>query len=415
MKILLLAPYSPVPPVYGGALRIYHVLKELAKNNEVTFLFFGTGRDLIKIEKYFGDLIKEIHLVKPTWACNYRRLAQLYALFSRNSFFSLFSKSKAMQSKIDELLSENNYDIIQCEFPIMGCYEFKTDTPRILDEHNIEYDNFRRIWKKTGSPLHKLHYYFEYKKTKREELKVIGSMQAVFTVSERDKNILEQQVPGIPKSILPNGVEGSYFKAGEGETESYTMVFTGMMGYVPNYDGIIYFLDNIFPLILKEIPNAKIYIVGNNPPRVLQSRATSNIIVTGFVDDVRPFIRRSELYVVPLRMGGGTRLKVLEALSMKKVVISTSIGCEGIAVTDKKNVLIADDPVEFANRAVNVLKNPGKYNEIRLNGYDLVRSKYDWGSIVSTMEEQYKKVKNESQVVNEINEGITEVLENVAG
>ncbi len=414
MKILLLAPYSPVPPTYGGALRIYHLLKGLVKNNEVTFLTFGSEDDLVKLENDFGRQIKEIHLVKPTWACSFRRFAQLYALFTPYSFHSLFAKSGEMQNKIDELVANNHYDLIQIEFPIMGSFSFKTDTIKILDEHNVEYDNFKRIWKNVSSSLRKMHYFREYKKTYEEEISVCKKVDAIFTVSERDRDILNKAVPGVSKFLVPNGVDTSYFKLSDEMTEPYSMVFTGMMGYVPNYDGIIYFLDNIFPRIVKEIPQAKIYIVGNRPPKDLQKRASENIIVTGYVDDVRPYIRRSCLYVVPLRMGGGTRLKVLEALSMGKPVVTTSIGCEGINVTDKENVLIADDPFDFAAQAVDVLKNPGSYNEMSFNGHSLIKSDYDWSVIVSSMEEAYKKIHTGKNGFNRNNLTLTELIQNAA-
>ena len=411
MKILLISPYSPLPPAYGGALRIYNLLKGLSKNNEITFLTFGYQEDLVKLESHFGNRIKEIHLVQKTWACRYRRLAQFYAFFKVDSFHSLFTRSDKMQNKIDELLAKNKYDIVQVEFPIMGRFSFKTDAVKILDEHNIEFDNFKRIWQNITSPLRKLHYNREYKKTYREEINVCRKMDAVFTVSERDSNILNHEVPGMQKFIIPNGVDTSYFRPSDETAEPFTMVFTGMMGYVPNNDGMFYFLDKIFPKILNEIPEAKIYIVGNRPPKELQKRAAENIIVTGYVDDVRPYIRRAGLYVVPLRMGGGTRLKVLEALSMGKAVVTTSIGCEGINVIDKKHVLIADQADDFALCAVNVLRNTHSYKVMCNNGYSLIKSAYDWQAIVSSIEETYKKILVEKYGTKN-NLMLTELIEN---
>jgi polysaccharide biosynthesis protein PslH len=163
------------------------------------------------------------------------------------------------------------------------------------------------------------------------------------------------------------------------------------MKYVPNYDGILYFLDEIFPFILKKIPDAKIYIVGNGPPVALQRRASENIIVTGFVEDVRPYVWRSKAYVVPLRMGGGTRLKVVEAMAMRKPIVTTSIGCEGIEVKSGEHVFIADQPEEFARSVIAILNDSVSHLPVADRGYQLARSRYDWKSIGGLMEAVLQK------------------------
>lgn len=392
MKILHLSPYCPVPPNFGGALRIYHLLKGISKNNEVTFVTFGKDSEKKLLTDHFKSQVKAFHVVNPPWTWSYRRIAQFYALWTSGSFFSLFSKSMEMQKKIDDILETEDFDIVQMEFPIMGNFELKTDAVKVLDEHNIEYDNMYRMWRYQQNSLRRIHYYLEYKKSYEEELATCRKMDSIFVVSERDKMILNKDVPDIPKFLMPNGVDTSYFKPMYEDIEPYSMVFTGMMGYFPNYDGMLYFLDEIFPLILEKIPQAKIYIVGNSPPKSLQDRSADNVIVTGFVDDVRPYVWSSSIYVVPLRMGGGTRLKVLEALSMKKPVITTSIGCEGINVVDGDSVLIEDNPENFALRAVELLNDFAMRKILSSNGYDLIRSTYDWEIITETMDETYQKI-----------------------
>ena len=386
MKILHLSPYVPVPPDFGGALRIYHLLKGLTKNHEVTFLTFGYDNQKDLLEEQFGSLLNEMHVIQPTWAWNYRRLAQFYSLFSPNSFFSLFSKSEEMQRLINKIVMKENFDVIQMEFPIMGIFDFDCDAIKILDEHNVEYDNFYGMWKHAQTPIRKLHYLSEYKKSYKEEIANCKKMDAIFVVSARDKQILDNEVPDIPKYLVPNGVDTTYFKSCEEKPESYSLVFTGMMAYVPNYDGMHYFLDEIFPLVLKKIPEAKIYIVGNRPPKDLEQRATDNVIITGYVNDVRPYVRRSSLYVVPLRMGGGTRLKVLEALAMKKPVVTTSIGCEGIEVSDNESVIIRDDPKEFAESIIEVLKDRALQKSLGDKGFEIINSIYDWSVISKNLE-----------------------------
>jgi len=170
------------------------------------------------------------------------------------------------------------------------------------------------------------------------------------------------------------------------------MVFVGLMKYVPNYDGITWFLDEIFPKILERVPDATITIVGKNPPQSISGRANENIIVTGFVEDTRPYIEKSSVYVVPLRVGGETRLKILEAMAMKKPIVITSIGCEGIDVINGQSLLIADNPNEFAEKVMQLFSSPKKVVDLTTNGYELVNNRYSWESIGHQMDKAYREL-----------------------
>jgi glycosyltransferase involved in cell wall biosynthesis len=164
------------------------------------------------------------------------------------------------------------------------------------------------------------------------------------------------------------------------------------MGYVPNNDGILYFLDEIFPLIQRKIPEAKVYIVGNLPTKKLLKRASDRVVITGYVQDVRRYVSRASVYVVPLRMGGGTRLKVVEAMAMKKPIVTTSIGCEGIRVANGESALIADEPRLFAEEVVELLRNASLRRRLVQNGYELMRSHYEWSVIGRQMEQIYQSI-----------------------
>lgn len=392
MKILHVLPYSPIPPTFGGAIRIYHMLTNLARHHEVTVLTFGSAEDYTNLSECFNSHLKAVHTIPNPWTRKHRRLAQFYALWTDHSFFHLLGSSKEMQREIDQLLSENEYDIVQSEFPSMGSYRFNTDAIKILDAHNVEYDIFRRMWRTTPLSVRKLFYHREYKTNLREEIDVCLKQHAIFVTSARDKAVLDGEVPNVPKFVVPNGVDTSYFKLSAHCSEPSSLVFTGMMAYLPNYDGMLYFLDEIFPLVQKQVPEAKIYIVGNRPPKALLKRASDKVTITGFVDDVRPFVSRATVYVVPLRMGGGTRLKVLEAMAMKKPIVTTSIGCEGIDVTHGESVLIEDDPEGFARALVELLRNANLRRRLIQNSYDLVTSRYEWSVIGQRVEELYRSV-----------------------
>lgn len=389
MKILHLMPYCPVPPTFGGALRIYHLLKNLAEYHEVTVATYGTEHDRKAMIESFGGKLRAIHMIPSQWTTHYRRIGQLYALCTNHSFFHLLVNRTEMQRLIDRVLAEEEFDIVQTEFPMMGAFRLDTDAVRVLDAHNVEYENFRRMWLHTRSPLRKAHYYREYKKLYDEEIAACKKQDAMFVTSQQDREIFDTVVPSIPKFIIPNGVDTSYFHPFNAPPEEHSLVFTGMMAYTPNYDGMVHFLDAIFPLILKQVPDAKIYIVGSRPPRELLRRVSSNVIVTGYVEDVRLFVARSSVYVVPLRMGSGTRLKVLEAMAMKKPIVTTSIGCEGIDVVHGENVFIEDEPTLFAKRVVQLFRDASLRQRLVERGYEFVRSQYEWSLITQTIEQVY--------------------------
>lgn len=394
MKILNIMPYVPIPPNFGGALRMYHLLKHMAKYHEVTVLAFGKAEYKHSFQKEFNGQLKAVYFVDRPFARKYRRLTQFYSLWTSQSFFHMSADSNKMQTIINHLLDKNTYDIIHTEFAHMGLYDFQTDALKILDTHNIEYEIFQRMSQTVKSPMRRLHYQHEYKYFMIEEIEAYKKQSAIFTTSQRDKDIITNHVPEIPKFVVPNGVDTSYFSTTDEPVEPYSIVFTGMMGYLPNSDGILYFLDEIFPLVLKKISTAKIYIVGQLPPKELLARASDNIVVTGFVPDVRPYISRSAVYVVPLRMGSGTRLKIFEAFAMKKPIVTTSIGCEGIEVKHGESVLIADDPYTFAEQVIQLMNDKKFQRNLIHSGYELVRSRYDWKEIGLQMEDYYKIMLN---------------------
>lgn len=390
MNVLHLMPYSPIPPHFGGALRVYHLLQGLVRSHEVTVVSYGTPEDARRLTDEFGGRLKDVYMLPRPWPARHRRIGQFRALWTSHSFFSDLLRSDAMQRTISTLLDRSEFDVVQSEFYMMGLFRLNTAAVTILDSHNVEYDNFRRMWLNARSPLRRLHYYLEYQRVFAEEIEVSRKHDAILITSARDRAILDEHVPQVPKFVIPNGVDTAYFQPSPDTPEPYSLVFTGMMAYVPNYDGMLYFLDEIFPLIQKVVPEAKVYIVGKRPPKELIRRASDRVIVTGYVDDVRPFIRRASVYVVPLRMGSGTRLKVLEAMAMKKPIVTTTIGCEGIDVVHGESALIADDPQAFAHAVIELLHRADLRQTLTRNGYDLVRSAYEWSIIGEQVETVYQ-------------------------
>ena len=389
MSVLMAMPFSPVPPDFGGALRVYHLLRQVARRHHVTVLTYGTPQDAGRLRSEFD--LPQVRVVAPTWKAASRRVGQAFSTFTRHSFFQQSVTGPAFQAELDTLLKEQKFDVVQTEFSHLGPFSLKTRALKVLDTHNVEYDNFRRMYDSSPWGIRKLHYGLEFQKMKADELAWARLQDVVLTTSDRDKALFAKDLSN-PIYVVPNGMDGEYFAPRPDVVpEEHALVFTGMMGYVPNHDGITWFLDEVLPLIQRRVPKVKLYVVGKSPPEQITRRASDSVVVTGTVPDVRPFVWRSSVYVVPLRMGGGTRLKVAEALAMKKPMVSTRIGCEGIDLKDGESALMADTPQDFADAVVRLLGDGALRKLLAENGHAVARQKYDWNVIGQTLEAVYAR------------------------
>lgn len=394
MKILNVIPYSPVPAVFGGALRVYHLLRWMTQHHDVFVLAYGDPGDPERIEKELGHPASRTEMVPiPRWIEDrWKRFGQLYALLRNTSFTEIASRNRGMQRALDRCLARETFDIIQIAYPVMGYFTFNSDAVRILDASNVEYDIHRRVAERTQSPVRKWWSTYEYRKLYPQEVAICREQDAILVTSERDRELMDRETPDVPKFIIANGVDTTYFDLPEETAPSNTLVFTGAMNYFPNADGITYFITEILPLIRRTIPDVTLYVVGTSPPESVARLASANVVVTGRVEDVRPYVRKAGVYVVPLRMGGGTRLKVLEALAMRRPIVTTSLGCEGIDVADGDSVLIADEPQSFADATIRLLRDAALRRTLVRRGHDLVRSRYDWSVIGVHLEEAYRQI-----------------------
>ena len=393
MKILHVIPYIPAPPNFGGALRIWHLLKHFSAYHDVTVAGYCELGNLEYFKKSFPSLEGKMHLLNRKKA-HYHRLVQFTTLFTPHSYWYNWAQSDEFQNLLNRILAGGDFDFVVFEFSAMGHFSLQTNAVRIVDAHNVEFENFRRMSQLSWSPVRKVFYKREFEKSRKEEIEIFRKQNAIFSTSEVDAGIIKKHAPEIPNFVIPNGVETAYFQPFGSMIEPYSMVFTGSMSYVPNHDGMYWFLEEVFPKIKKRIPEAVIYIVGNNPPPMLKKLQSESVIITGFVDDVRPFIDKAQVYVVPLRMGSGTRLKILEALSMKKPIVSTSIGSEGIEVENESHLLIRDDTDAFAEAVIQLMNDVVTCNRLVSNGYDLVMQKYDWNIIGHSVDEALKSLKS---------------------
>jgi sugar transferase (PEP-CTERM/EpsH1 system associated) len=270
-------------------------------------------------------------------------------------------RSEAMQRRVDELVDRRDLDLIHCETVHMMQYVNRPSPIRVvLDQHNVQSALLDRVVKSRTSPLLRYVYRVQQRRMAAFERAACTRCDRVVTVSQADRERLLALAPDASISVVMNGVDTSYFTPTPAKLKSPTLVFTGSMDWLPNEEGIIRFMEEILPLVRRAVPDVSLYIVGRNPGRrLLRSAAReTGVVVTGTVPDVRAWLASASALVVPLWIGGGTRLKILEAMAMGRAVVSTTIGAEGLDLDTEREIFIANDAITFARRVVELLEHP---------------------------------------------------------
>jgi len=398
MKILFVTPFLPSPPRFGGQRRLDGLMRCLAKKHEVDILAFNRtdewetlSRDTTRTYCRVVETIPNLDLTDN----REKRTAQLRSLLSTHSFeHRLAARRNDFQRALDDFLRRTDYDVVQLEFMWMSAfrYGFGGSKPPItvLDEHNVEYDILKRTAGGSGSKVRLFYNSLNWRKLAREERAAWQRFDGVTLTSRRDEELVARDCPRVRTAVVPNGVDVDEFSASIGTGESDVLLFFGAINYYPNQEAVTHFIDHVFPLIKQRRPQVKFRILGPGAPESVLARQGNGVEVLGMVDDVAPHIERASAVVVPLRLGGGTRLKIVEAMAKGKPVISTRLGAEGIDVTHDENVLLADEPQDFAEQVERVLQSPELAARIARGGRKLVEDRYSWRSITEGLEKFYE-------------------------
>jgi sugar transferase (PEP-CTERM/EpsH1 system associated) len=302
-----------------------------------------------------------------------------------------------LAQKVHELTSQDSYDIIQIEFPFLAPYlqavHPRSRAKRVLSMHNIESIRFGRELKCPSSKGRWLVLQWDRLFFESWEKRAIEQFDGITAVSDVEKEWIQQHAPAARVELVPNGVDTKYFYPTSTWKASPSLVFTGLMDHPPNVDAVIWFCDEILPALRRKLPHIRFKIVGIRPhPKVLELGKREGVEVTGEVADIRPYLAGSLALVVPLRSGGGTRLKILQAMAMERPVISTTLGAEGLEVTPEVNILIADTPDEFVNHILPLLASPGAAKRLGKAGRQLAVEKYDWPLCLRGLESLYDRL-----------------------
>jgi len=388
MRIVFLSQRFLLPMDTGGKIRSGKILEQIAQKHHVTLI---SNVEFPRDEAYLNQ-IKNIctTFIGVPW-----KEVQKYSVkFWLRLFFQMFSIypvnalndfSRSLRQAVERESNSGVYDIAICDF-VQSSLLFKgiTGIPTILFQHNVESVIAERHLKRAENFFAKLFWWLQWKKMFLLEKKACRSFDTVISVSENDSETFRILYGLSNVEAIPTGVDTVYYyPLRDSATEKLNLVFCGSMDWLPNEDAMVYFIKQIMPRISKKIGGATLTIVGRNPSSTLQTLAEkqSNIILTGWVEDIRPYIWQAALVVVPIRIGGGTRMKIYEAMAMGKTVISTSVGAEGLPIKNGKNIIIEDDPTIFADKIVYLLRHQREWEMIGFAASAFVRKHFSWQKI----------------------------------
>lgn len=332
MRVLWLKTELLHPVDKGGKIRTYHMLKEMKREHHITYLTLDDGASGPEARRlaheYCHELVTVPHRTRAKFSAGF--YAELAAnLISPLPYFMKKYESAEMRRQTIELARGGNYDVLVCDFLVPDInVPAKLDCPAVLFQHNVEAMIWKRHYEVQTHPLKKAYLFDQWRKTRAYERRACRRYDYVVAVSHEDAEVMRREYDLAHVDDVPTGVDTEYFRhTGTEAKEPFNMVFTGSMDWLPNEDAIRYFTEQILPRIKASVPQATLTVVGRNPyPSLLElSRRDASVIVTGRVDDVRPYMERAAAYVIPLRIGGGTRLKVYEAMAMEKPIVSTTV------------------------------------------------------------------------------------------
>ena len=390
MKLLWVKAGGLLPPDTGGKIRSFQILKQLARTHEITlFTFYPEHAN--DLHPQGADIFAKI-IVVPLPLPPHRSLAE-YARYGRMLMAGrAFTIDKYFYPEVRRryaaLRESAAFDLIVCDFIFPApLIDWQTPPPKILFTHNVEAQVWQRYAKVAPNPFVKLACWLESRALNRVERHYVPLADYVLTVSENDRACFAEYVDPNRIAVIPTGVDTEYFQPMPGAEQPNTTVFTGSMDWMPNEDGVVYFAEKILPLVRSEIPETLFWAVGRRPPRRLEALASGNVVVTGAVEDIRAYLGKAAVCVVPLRSGSGTRIKIFEAMAMGKAVVSTSLGAEGLPVRHGENIVLADDPVEFARQVVDLLRDPQRREQLGKAARQLVVQHYSWSTAAASFDQ----------------------------
>ena len=391
MRIVWLKTELLHPVDKGGKIRSYNMLKELKRSCHITYLTLDDGtaeanaRELAT--EYCHELVTIPHRVREKFTPGFY-VDLVVNLTSDLPYAIKKYESSAMRDEIAKRVAQSRFDVLVCDFlaPAVNVPR-GVACPSVLFQHNVEAMIWKRHYEVQTNAAKKSYLFRQWQKMRAFEAKACPEFDCVIAVSREDRELMEEEYGLKDVYDVPTGVDTEFFRPNrQRERRPENLVFTGSMDWLPNEDAIRYFTEQILPRVRQSVPNVTLTVVGRNPyPGLLElSKRDPAVIVTGRVDDVRPFMDEAAVYIVPLRIGGGTRLKIYEAMAMEKPIVSTSIGAEGLPVENGKEIVLADTPETFADAVVQLIQEPRLAEEIGQRAAAKVRQNFGWDKVAES-------------------------------
>lgn len=402
-RLLFLAHTLPYPLSNGVSLRTYNVLRLLSRRFEVTALCFYR-RSTHPTEKQISASLAALREFAEVRAFpidqEYSRPRfirdHLASLLGRAPYTTSAHESEPFREALAEALRTGGFDMVHVDsLDLAGYLPMVESLPVVCVHHNVESELLRRRASTERNPIVRAYCAVQARFLRAEERKWGQRVALNVMVSEEDRRLFEELVQGARTAVVPNGVDTEMLRPAVGRDDG--LVFVGGYGWYPNRDALEYFAAQILPLIREKIPEISVRWVGWAPEEIQERyRDAFGIDLTGYVDDMRPIVQNAACFIVPLRVGGGTRLKILDAWALGKAVVSTAVGCEGLGASDGRQILVRDDPRAFAEAVCDVVTDPRLREGLGRQARDWAEKCFDWERIGERMFETYETAADQS-------------------
>jgi polysaccharide biosynthesis protein PslH len=397
LRVLFITEFLPWPLTSGGRIRTFHILQQLALRHHVTLITQKAAQDS-EGEERLRSMVSQLYAVdlKPRSSIK-KTLGVAASVVVNEPYVGAYGHyRKPLARMIKKIAQQQRFDIVHLDHLDAAVYlpDCAPNSAVYLDQHNHETSLLKSTRDNTSKFFLCWYLSSQLPKLARFEKKILNSVDGIGVVSTEDGRIMSAVAPHAAVEIIPNGVDLAFFDVPR-QPIPFRILTVGSLDWLPNIEGLIWFLDHVWPRVLENRPQTILEVVGRNPAQTLLKRRDHHVKVIGSVPDVREYLAKASVFVVPLFAGGGTRLKVLEAMSMRTPIVSTHIGIEGIDCMDGKHVLVATDPEDFAYKVVKLLDEPALAVPLLTASRALVEQHYGWNAIGERLDAFYRRIASE--------------------